>query len=305
MVIFSHIAASFNQPKLCPDASWYPNGITFPNSASLGDTYNVVFVNTNNTVFVNSHSTGQILIWRDGNSTPTTITPASVSNPHSLFVTADNQIFLGYGVHSNRVDRWSSNQTQLPSLTLFGSGCNGLFVDINNNLYCSQNGQHQVVRNSLNSPLNTWVAIVAGTGVPGFLADMLSGPLGIFVTINLNLYVADYGNSRVQLFRSGELNASSVAGNGASGTMLLTGPTGVVLDADGYLFIVDQGNSRIVGSGPNGFRCVVGCSCYGSGLSQLNSPSALSFDRDGNIFVMDGSSYGVQKFLLSSNYCGK
>ena len=94
---------------------------------------------------------------------------------------------------------------------------------------------------------------------------MLSHPTGIFVTESLDLYVAEWGNDRVQLFRSGELNGTTVAGNGSIGTISLYGPTGVVLDADGYLFIVNYGSGSIVGSGPYGFRCLVGCSGGGGG----------------------------------------
>ena len=161
------------------------------------------------------------------------------------------------------------------------------------------------MRNSLNSPLNTWVAIVAGTGCPGYAANMLYGPNGIFVTTNLGLYVADSYNSRVQLFQSGQLNAITVAGYGASGTVSLDTPTGVVLDGDGYLFIVDQGYGRIVGSGPNGFRCVVGCNGSGLGSNQLYNPFTLSFDSDGNMFVSDRYNGRIQKFLLTSNSFGK
>ena len=302
----SDLDMSFNQPKLCPNASWNPNAITFENDTTSYISYNVLFVNTNNTVFMTRHDTGQILIRRDGNSTPTTITPASVSMPHSLFVAAGNQIFVSNSGHDNRVDRWASNHTQLPSLMIAGSGCDALFVDTNSNLYCSQFSQHRVVRNPLDSSMNMSVNIVAGTGSPGSSANMLSGPLGIFVTIDLDLYVADSGNNRVQLFHSGELNAITVAGNGASGALSLSTPTGVVLDADGYLFIVDRGNHRIVGSGLGGSRCVVGCSgVSGSTSSQLSNPSALSFDTHGNMFVADWNNHRTQKFLLSNNSCGK
>jgi hypothetical protein len=98
------------------------------------------------------------------------------------------------------------------------------------------------------------------------------------------------------------MNAVTVAGNGASGAIVLNGPTGIVLDADGYLFIVDTNNHRIVGSGPDGFRCVVGCSGgNGSASYRLSHPAMMGFDRDGNIFVVDRSNNRIQRFLLSSN----
>ncbi|KAF9758246.1 RING finger protein nhl-1 [Nosema granulosis] len=185
------------------------------------------------------------------------------------------------------------------------SRCFGLFVDINNNLYCSQRDSHQVVSKSLNSPANA-LTIVAGTGCAGSDPNMLNIPYGIFVTINLDLYVADWGNDRIQLFRSGQLNATTVAGNGSTGTISLNRPRGVVLDGDGYLFIVDGNNNRIVGSGPYGFRCLVGCSgLAGAASNQLNIPWALSFDSDGNMFVADRGNNRIQNFLVSNNSCGK
>ena len=303
----SHLAASFNQPKLCPDASWNPNATTFANSTTVGSNPRALFVNTDNTVFVARSDYGQIVIWQTGNSTPTNINPTNALYPSSLFVTADDQIFVDNGGFPRyRVDRWSSDRVQLPSPMLVCNRCDGLFVNINNDLYCSQDNQHQVLRKSLNNPANMLNTIVAGSGCIGSASNELNYPFGIFVTMASDLYVADSGNNRVQLFRSGESNATTVAGDGASGAILLSGPTGVVLDADGYLFIVERDNHRIIGSGPGGFRCVVGCSgVNGSASDQLYGPLSLSFDRNGNLFVADRANDRIQKFFLTSDPCGE
>jgi hypothetical protein len=119
--------------------------------------------------------------------------------------------------------------------------------------------------------------------------------------------VADYSNSRIQLFRSGQLTGTTIAGSTSlTTTITLNDPTGIVLDADKYLFIVDYGNSRIVGSGPTGFRCLVGCSLSaGSASNQLNNPWSLSFDSYGNMFVTDRGNSRIQKFSLMNNSYGK
>ena len=135
---------------------------------------------------------------------------------------------------------------------------------------------------------------------------MLNNPYGIFVTINFDLYVADCGNDRVQLFRFGERNATTVVINGSNGTMTLSCPSGIVLDADGYLFIVDYNHHRLLASGPDGFRCVAGCSgSAGPASNQLYYPFAMSFDREGNLFVTDQNNDRIQKFVLSINSCGQ
>ena len=184
------------------------------------------------------------------------------------------------------------------------SPCSGLFIDISNTLYCSMGSHHQVLKRSLNDSATTTTTI-AGSASSGSGSNQLNYPLGIFVDINFDLYVADSGNDRIQLFPSGELNGITVAGSGSPDiTITLSLPYAVVLDADHYLFITERGNHRIIGSGPYGFRCLVGCSGSGSGSNQLNNPTSLSFDIDGNLFVADSYNNRIQKFILMIKSCG-
>ena len=227
------------------------------------------------------------------------------SSPVSMFVTSDEQIFVDNVFKNKRVDRWASNGTRLSSPMSICSLCSGLFIDTNNNLYCSQYYQHQVVRKQLNNQANTFT-IVAGIGCMGSTPNSLRSPMGIFVTANFDLYVADCGNHRVQLFRSGETDAITVAGDGAPGTIQLKCPSGVAADGDGYLFIVDHYHHRIVRAGPHGFQCAVGCSgSTGAATHQLSKPTSLSFDRHGNLFITDRSNNRIQKFFVLDNSCSK
>ena len=299
------LVRSFNQPKFCTNASWHPNAITFADSSIVGSTPFAIFVDSNNSVFVARRDNGHILIWRNAAVNPTATILANLSSPYSLFVSGDDEIFVDNGFSNNRVDRWTCNGTRLASPMSTFVQCSGLFVDVNNNLYCSQYSCHQVVRTSLNNTDST-LTIVAGIGCPGSASNMLNSPYGIFVTIDLDLYVADQSNNRIQLFRFGKMNAITVAGNGSNGTITLQQPRGVVLDADGYLFIVDTYHHRIIGSDSGGFRCVAGCSgAIAATPDHLSYPATLSFDTDGNMFVSDSGNGRIQKFLLANNSCGE
>ncbi|CAF4321013.1 unnamed protein product, partial [Adineta steineri] len=133
---------------------------------------------------------------------------------------------------------------------------------------------------------------------------MLNSPRGIFVDVNFDLYVADYGNNRVQLFRSNQSNGTTVAGNTSNETTItLWGPTVVVLDGNGCLFIVDSNNNRIVRSTQNDFHCIIGCNGNSSASNQLLSPRRMAFDNHGNIYVTVPESKRIEKFLLSTNSC--
>jgi hypothetical protein len=300
-----HSAVPFNQPKLCPNATWNPNAITFATNSTVGSSPRSIFIINNNTIIVPSQTNGQILIWSNGSSNPPSIIRANLLSPWNVFVTIDDQILTDNNLPSSRIDRWTLNGTLLDSPMSICSGCAGLFVDINSDLYCSQYTRHQVLKKSLNDQ-NKAIVIAAGTGCNGSSSYMLSLPNGIFVTENLDLYVADWENNRVQLFRSGELNGTTVAGATVAGTITLYHPISIILDADGYLFILDGGNSRVVRSGLYGFRCLVGCSgSSGASSDQLFWPEAMSFDIDGNLFVTDTYNHRIQKFMLSNNNCGE
>jgi hypothetical protein len=246
----------------------------------------------------------RVVMWLEGSINFTKIISGGLNTPYSLFVTIASDIYVDNGQSNGRVDKWTSNATNSTAAMYVSVACYGLFIDVFDNLYCSMYYLNQVVMKSFQSSVSTSTT-VAGTGCAGSASDMLARPVEIFVDINLNLYVADSNNNRIQFFTAGQLNGITKAGNATSGNISLSQPTGITLDADGYLFIVDSDNSRIVGSGPNGFRCLVGCSGGGSASNQLSLPFTLSFDSYGNMFVTDYGNSRIQKFLLATNSCSK
>jgi hypothetical protein len=244
-------------------------------------------------------------VWNEGNINPTKIIVGNFTNPFSLFVTSNEDVYIDDGGKNGRVQKWISSTNEFVTVMNVSSSCWGLFVDIIDNLYCSMWNDQRVVKRSLIDSVMKPI-IVAGTGIQGSNLNQLSYPAGIFVDVNLDLYVADCFNDRVQLFQSGQSNGITVAGSQSPNpTISLICPTEIVLDAQKYLFIVEYNNHRIVGSGPNGFRCLVGCYGKGSQSNQLSNPFTLSFDRSGNMFVTDELNHRIQKFLLMKNSFSK
>ena len=168
---------------------------------------------------------------------------------HNVFVTNNDDIYVDDGIYNRRVMKWTANSSNGTVVMNVNGTCYGLFVDLNDTLYCSTPGYHIVMKKSMKN-ISSIYEIAAGNGTAGATSDMLNEPYGIFVNINFDLYVADCGNNRIQLFPSGELNATTVVGNGTND---LNCPIGVVLDGDDNLFVMDYFNFRIVEFGPNGF----------------------------------------------------
>jgi hypothetical protein len=246
----------------------------------------------------------RVQVWPSGSNIPTRNITGGLNGPHGVFVTINGDVYVDDG-YKGRVRKWTLNATRSVTVMYVSAECYGLFVDVNNTIYCSQSTTHLVVASSQDDDANL-SRIVAGTGSPGSASNMLHSPIGILIDINFNMYVADSNNHRIQLFKYGQFDATTVAGSEAVVSFALNYPTGIVLDADNYLFIVDSNNNRIVGSGLTGFRCVVGCTSeVGSGTDQLSNPWSLAFDSYGNMFVTDGYNKRIQMFIFSTNSCGK
>jgi len=276
------VEVSFNQPRFRLNANWNSNATTFANES-------VLFINSNNSIYISNKKTNEILIWYNGNnSEPSKTISSRLSSPSSIFVTINGDIYVGNQTNHGRIDKWIAANERWTSIMInVTSTCYAIFIDIYENLYCSMFDKHRVDKKRLDGTT---------TSVAGSELNTLNHPWGIFVEINLDLYVADWGNHRIQLFRRNQRNGTTVAGKGSvEVTIELVNPTGVVLDGDQHLFIVDQGNHRIIGSDENGFRCIFGCSTN----EKLSFPQTMSFDSYGNIYVTDLTNNRVQKISLS------
>jgi hypothetical protein len=283
-------------------ASWRADAITFADITTIGYTLSI-FINVNNTLYVGGTS-NLTQMQLETNMAPIALISSNLLKPYGLFVSSNDDIYIGNSYSYDRVDQWILNATTNILQMSTSEQCSSIFVDISNTLYCSIANLNQVIAKLLNNESNT-LRIAAGTGCAGSNPNELNNPRGIFVDINFDLYVADCTNNRIQYFQSGQLNGITKAGNGATNPITLSCPTGLTLDMDKYLFIVDSGNHRIIGSGPTGFRCVAGCFGQGSAPNQLNSPQSMAFDSNGNIFVADMNNNRIQKFVMISNLCGE
>ena len=266
----------------------------------------ITFVDLNSTVYATAPSNlTQALVWAESSLVPTRNISTSHMQPKGLYITNTSDVYIVNGGSNGRVDWWTWIGVIEKLATNGNETCFSLVVDLTNNLYCSFSSSHKVVRRSLNTSSNT-TTLVAGNSSSGCTPFLLNIPRGLYVTATSDLYVADCGNNRVQLFPFGQLGGTTMAGNGASGTISLSCPVAITLDGYGYLFIVDQNNHRVVGASFNGFRCVIGCSGQnGSAPSQLQFPRSLAFDTNGKLMVDDRGNGRIQEFALRSQYCSE
>ena len=278
------IGQSYNQPIFPPNATWNQTATTLINQSQIERDPVGLYIDMNNSIYTINRDSGQILIWMNNSNDPNLILYTQLSEAsRSLFVTTNGEIYVGDYSSVKQIIRSNSYSNQ----TIFIANVSspfvifGIFIDLNNTLYCSIQGQHRVVKKWLNDSSSTMIT-VAGNGTQGSASNMLNKPFGIFVDTNFDLYVADQSNNRIQLFRLGQTNGITVAGNGSLNTTItLNSPTHVILDGNKYLFIANSESHQIIGSDENGFRCIVGCSGGGSGSNKLKVPRSIAFDSFG------------------------
>ena len=90
--ILTAVEVSFNQPRFRPNATWNSNATNFANET-------LIFINSNNSIYIPNKKTNEILIWN--NDKLSKKISSSLSNPSSIFVTINGDIYLGNG--ANRV----------------------------------------------------------------------------------------------------------------------------------------------------------------------------------------------------------
>lgn len=131
----------------------------------------------------------------------------------------------------------------------------------------------------------------------GNSSKQLCNPSGIYVHDNFDLYVADTGNHRIQVFRNLSLYGETYF-PGYSDFK----PRDIVMDIRGALWVAVEGKDEIHQCWPTWCSCKIGCGEKGD---KLHQPTHLGFDQYGNLFVLDRGNHRIQKYKLERNTCCK
>src|SRR5438876_40075 len=135
--------------------------------------------------------------------------------------------------------------------------------------------------------LTTWGSSGTGDGQFDF-------PFGVATDGSGNVYVADYGNDRIQKFDASGTFVTTW-GRSGPGNGQFKGPYGVATDGSGHVYVADTNNHRIQKFDASGtFVATWGSS--GSGNGQFQSPSGVATDGSGHVYVADTNNHRIQEF---------
>jgi hypothetical protein len=156
-------------------------------------------------------------------------------------------------------------------------------VDVSGNLYVLSTEQATI------TVLNRTLSVRAETGGPGWDPGQFDRPAGIWARNGLDIYVADYGNHRIQRFDRTPTYLSQLYTHDSDIREERFGyPTDVALSRIGELFICDSENKRIVKvNALNQVEKAFGG--FGGGKGRLLSPTKLDIGPGDNLYILDGS----------------
>lgn len=183
-----------------------------------------------------------------------------------------------------------------------------IVVAANGDMYIADTGNDTVRKVTAATGI---ITTYAGTGTTGYTGDggaatsaRLSGPQGLVLAANGDLYIADTGNNVIRRVTAATGVITTFAGTGTAGFLgdggvatsaRLNAPESVSISASGELYIADAGNNRIRRVSTGGtITTVAGTGTAGAagdgGLptaAQLNSPHGIAVSTSGTYYISD------------------
>ncbi|UJR16997.1 hypothetical protein I4U23_003895 [Adineta vaga] len=236
-------------------------------------------------------------IWNSNGITHATSSSIG-TKPYAIFINTNNTIYAMDFVN-NRIQIWSDGSVN-PTQTILGNFSNSysMFVTFNDEIYIDNGKLYGRVDKFILST-NSESPVVSAP-------NTLYWPIGIFVNINFDLYVADSLNNRIQLFplaisyaQPKFCHTSTWNPNGtthATSSIIGTKPYAIFINTNNTIYAIDFVNGRVqIWSNNLTYRIKT---LFGN----FNYSYSIFVTDNEDIFVDNGAwNYRVDKLITGTN----
>jgi sugar lactone lactonase YvrE len=150
------------------------------------------------------------------------------------------------------------------------------------------------------------ITFVNAWGTEGSGNGQFDNPTGVAIGPTGTVYVADYGNERIQVFNSSGVYQSTIGTTGSEGTSntQFDDPIGVAVGPTGTVYVADTGNDRIqIFNSSGNYESTMGTGSGGTSNTQFAVPRGVAVGGpSGDIYVSDTGNERVQVFNSSGVY---
>lgn len=238
--------------------------------------------------------------------------PTNLRHPTDVAVDASGAIYIADNANT-RVQQYSAafayvrtfGVTGAPYVTdaLHWNTPSGLAVVADGRLFLTEEfGNRLLAVNAAGVPL--WTVGTAGVNVDLEGNDRLNRPTDVALAPNGNLYVADSGNHRVQVFNANGGYAATIGGEEGQGNQQLSWPNGVFVAPSSMVYVADSENARVqIFNSAGAYVATLGMTGQtGADNQHFDNPRDVAVDSRGLIYVADAYNHRVQVFDAGFTY---
>jgi sugar lactone lactonase YvrE len=224
------------------------------------------------------------------------------NNPHGVAANASGSVIFVADTLNNRIQRsldsgatWqimAGNGTRITNI----NSPQALAYDENADiLYIADTNNNRILKVTNATTKATFSTFAGSTG--GRAIGQFDRPRGIAVDALGKVYVADTGNSRIQVSTTGQTGGWALFAGASAGSSIgkVNSPVGIFVDSLNRVYIADTGNNRIQinkDGSPNGWIVFMGT---GSEIGSVNGPEGITLSASGNVFIGDTLNNRIQR----------
>jgi tripartite motif-containing protein 71 len=236
--------------------------------------------------------------------------PGSFRSPEQVAVDARGDVYVA-DRQNDRVQKFAARGQLLAVIGGPGkapgqlSAPRGVAVDAGGDLYVADSGNNRIEKFNASGRLLAVWGRHHGAGTAGSGPGQFRDPRGIATDGAGDLYVADYGNNRIQkLAPSGRVLAKW--GRRGRGPSQFRGPRGVAVDRFGDVYVADKFNNRIQKFNGHGrflrkWGRNGGDGSVGSKSGQFRIPYSVAAGAN-VLYVADTGNNRLQEFTLNGRF---
>jgi streptogramin lyase len=309
-----YVADTFNKRE----EIFFPGGTVKSLFVSTNDTTDPLFgavdgmaIAPNGNIWIADYSNSRVLqvtpagtvvkkIGRNNGDGPAGSGPGQLSGPTDVAVDGSGNLYVA-DRNNGRIDKFDSVGTFIQSFSAQGTP-EGVVVDSGGNIYASNTFSCRVVELDPTGAVMRFIGNGCGSG-PGQFNG--TGAVGVGLDGQGNLWVADYGNSRLEEFDTGSgAFIKQIGGLGSVGATL-DNARYFTFDSAGELLVGDTNGERVVALDPLdgtfefawGARPANPSSPQPGEFADIRGPVVTS---DGNVLVSDTGTNTVQTFTFAA-----
>ena len=212
------------------------------------------------------------------------------SQTWDVAISDNEEIFItNYGQHCIEVKNKSGGHIRIIGRSGSYGSENGQFqypsgIAIQGDvIYVADQGNSRVQK------LTTQGKFLSKFGSSGSGDGQLSTPREICIDPKGLIYISEYGNNRISVFKADGTFDHHITGN-------LNDPRGIAFDSSGNLHVASYGNSSVIVFTPEGKESMT----YGSGVIQ--NPSGIAIDPEGYVFISEYRSTSSRLFVFDPKH---